>query len=177
MNHYNQEKDGDVNGNDTKRLWEKIEVGAASDCWPFSGRKTKQGYGQFWANGRLQYAHRAALIASTGMEPEGKFALHSCDNPPCCNPKHLRWGTHSENLRDAHARNPERRKISHRVGAVTGRRNGSTRRTLNPSQVEYARRLMEAGYSQYQCAEWYDVHRSTMYRISRLEGHGLGEAA
>ena len=28
------------------------------------------------------------------------FVLHSCDNPPCCNPNHLRTGTAKDNSRD-----------------------------------------------------------------------------
>ena len=31
----------------------------------------------------------------------GRFVLHSCDTPLCCNPKHLFIGTQADNKRDA----------------------------------------------------------------------------
>jgi hypothetical protein len=31
--------------------------------------------------------------------------LHSCDNPSCVNVNHLRWGSHTENVRDKINRN------------------------------------------------------------------------
>lgn len=32
--------------------------------------------------------------------PDKPMALHSCNNKPCCNPNHLRWGTAKENTAD-----------------------------------------------------------------------------
>jgi hypothetical protein len=34
----------------------------------------------------------------------GAIALHLCDNPSCCNPAHLQWGTQRDNIRDAVAK-------------------------------------------------------------------------
>jgi hypothetical protein len=36
----------------------------------------------------------------SGVDVKDLFVLHSCDNPPCCNPNHLRTGTAKDNSRD-----------------------------------------------------------------------------
>lgn len=35
-----------------------------------------------------------------GMNVDGRYVLHPCDNPPCVNPRHLRPGSHLENIED-----------------------------------------------------------------------------
>ena len=54
--------------------------------------------------GRPLRAHRMAYEVAKGDIPEGMHILHSCDNPKCCNPAHLRPGTHQENMDDMQAR-------------------------------------------------------------------------
>ena len=44
-------------------------------------------------------AHRIAFILHYRVYPKNHI-LHTCDNPPCCNPYHLRDGTHADNMRD-----------------------------------------------------------------------------
>lgn len=33
--------------------------------------------------------------------------MHTCDNPPCCNPAHLRCGTQKENIEDKYTKGRE----------------------------------------------------------------------
>ncbi len=89
---------------DTERFWSKVDKsGGDTACWPWMMSVDKDGYGQYRLHGRRGRnlkAHRIAYqIANGSIDPE-LFVLHSCDNPPCCNPAHLRQGTHIENMSD-----------------------------------------------------------------------------
>lgn len=39
------------------------------------------GYGQFWLDGRMVLAHRAAYGFANGPVPDGLFVLHACATP------------------------------------------------------------------------------------------------
>lgn len=91
------------------RFWEKVDKSAGPDgCWPYMGFRKWDGYG--WLartiDGKQKHmtAHRCAWILTQGFPPEGMHLLHKCDNPPCCNPTHLRLGTHDENMDDMRKR-------------------------------------------------------------------------
>lgn len=90
-------------------LWENVDRRGADDCWPWKGWSNAQGYGRVEIDGRSFYAHRVIYdLASPGVitreAPKDRsahgFLRHSCDNPCCCNPKHLLPGTHADNMRD-----------------------------------------------------------------------------
>lgn len=79
--------------------------GGPDACWPWTGAKSKAGYGYFRVGGRkgvVMAAHRYAK-QQTQSEPLNPdlFACHECDNPPCCNPAHIFMATHSGNMQDA----------------------------------------------------------------------------
>jgi hypothetical protein len=86
-----------------ENFYKKIDNKADKDCWNWKGPIDRYGYGdfRFMTNRKINYriAHRIAL-ALTGVEIEGKLVLHSCDNRKCCNPHHLRAGTHQDNMND-----------------------------------------------------------------------------
>lgn len=91
-----------------ERFWGHVDK--SGDCWLWTASRNKQGYGSFTlaapkeTGGRTTRAHRYAYEKTVGPIPDGLFLLHSCDNPPCVNPAHLRPGTASDNSEDASAR-------------------------------------------------------------------------
>lgn len=93
-------------GRDDERLWTKIDVKGKDECWKFLGSLAHRfGYGYLRYNGKHEGAHRAAWMSwNSSPVPEGMWVLHSCDNPACCNPHHLRVGTAKDNLADAVSR-------------------------------------------------------------------------
>lgn len=88
-----------------ERFWGKVDIGSESQCWPWIAKARHwKGYGvmRISSMGRNIVASRISCILAHGLPPEGLHnALHSCDNPPCCNPNHLRWGTQKQNAQDA----------------------------------------------------------------------------
>jgi hypothetical protein len=85
------------------RFRAKISTGDESECWPWTGEHDKDGYGLFRPRKnkqRLHFrAHRVALALS-GVAVPDKMVLHTCDNPPCCNPTHLYLGDAKRNGED-----------------------------------------------------------------------------
>ena len=69
-------------------------------CLEWTAWRGQQGYGGFGAGGKHYVAHRLAYFLETGVDPQGYYVCHHCDNPPCCNPEHLFLGTAADNMRD-----------------------------------------------------------------------------
>lgn len=92
-------------------IYNRLDMSGGPDaCWPWTGSRDLDGYGRIVAAAldptlRPIPVHRVICEHHYGPPPTaGHFALHSCDNPPCANPRHLWWGTHTDNMRDARAK-------------------------------------------------------------------------
>jgi hypothetical protein len=63
------------------------------------------GYGAYYPRpGHQVLAHRFAYEREHGRIPDGLQTLHSCDNPPCCNVRHLSIGTGRQNRHDCESK-------------------------------------------------------------------------
>jgi len=88
-----------------KRLLFIKSIEKTDECilWPWA--LDKHGYGQFSIENVKPHvrcgAHRYSCMIHNGNPPdESYFAIHSCGIRSCVNPKHLRWGTASDNMQD-----------------------------------------------------------------------------
>jgi hypothetical protein len=84
-----------------ERFWKKVAKSTDDNCWPWLRHCTRLGYGMVGYEGRKQPSHRIAYLFTFGDFDRSLDVLHKCDNPPCCNPKHLFLGTAKDNIHDA----------------------------------------------------------------------------
>ena len=125
-----------------ERLWRRIDVREPNDCWPWTGSTVRGGYGSIQLGGagsKGSVAHRALWIELNGPIPDGLVLMHRCDNPPCCNPRHLRLGTPKENTLDMMTK-------GRRVTCVlNGENNGKSK--LTAEKVRYIRANATRGWT------------------------------
>ncbi len=67
--------------------------------WPLS-TSVRGGYGRYRIKKKSVAVHRKALEIVTGYLDPKAHVCHTCDNPPCCNPKHLYAGDYKTNAAD-----------------------------------------------------------------------------
>jgi len=146
---------------DIERFWSKVERKGDDECWEWKGTRDIGNYGKLYISSPKRttlMAHRISYFLKNGKFPLEMKILHICDNPPCCNPNHLKIGTQKDNVDDC---------------IKKGRRSpqncdNNNRRILNSSQVIETKELYETGsYSAREIAEKYCVHTTTINYILR----------
>ena len=95
-----------AHGTVEQRFWKFVDK--TESCWLWNSGKNVKGYGVMQATpekgqkrGKTLLAHRISYEIHHGKLEQGDCVLHSCDNPSCVNPAHLRKGTQSENIKEA----------------------------------------------------------------------------
>lgn len=130
--------------------------GDTNVCWEWKGKfnaKDERPYFSFNGKRRPSYAIVLELYKGKSKQ-KGAMALHSCDNGcepiGCCNPNHLSWGSHQDNMDDMKERE---------------------RHGLPTTVVRAIRKLRSGGKSQNECAKLYGVSRETISAIDTGRTH------
>lgn len=156
-----------------ERFWAKVDkTGGPHACWPWVAYRNPKGYGRFMLRGRSELSHRVAYILTFGAIPEKLHCLHDCDNPPCCNPAHLRPGTNLDNVEDKIAKGRQAAGDSSGMFGkgylIAGEKNPAAKLTL--AQVnEIRQRYKTGGISQRQLAKHFGVGKTIIGSIVRGE--------
>jgi len=83
-----------------KKFWSYVDKRGEDECWEYQRYCDKKGYGRFCVDKDHHYkAHWFSYLLANGKLPDS-LCCHTCDNPPCCNPKHLWDGTNKQNMED-----------------------------------------------------------------------------
>ncbi len=139
------------------RFASKVKVGGPDECWLWLAKATANyGYGRMTAGrGRYLRSHQVAWALANGPIADGLVVLHSCDNPACCNPRHLTVGTQSDNMADARGKNRAARPPKHAGESHPGAK-------LRDEDVAEIRR---GGSTLDQAAAQFCVSTKTIWRI------------
>lgn len=70
------------------------------ECISHASPPHRGGYPVLERNGRFYRMSRYVFEVVNGYIDEDKFVMHTCDNPKCINPDHLKLGTPKENTQD-----------------------------------------------------------------------------
>ena len=138
-------------------FWSRVRVGEKDQCWPWTGPRNRKGYGEIavpaFIATRKTRAHRVAFILENGAMAQTAHILHRCDNPPCCNPRHLRQAGNAEN-------------VAERISK--GRSAESPTTKLTPSQVRQIRGIGDS-MSRQQLGRLFGISGRNVLSILRRE--------
>lgn len=92
--------------------WKARCVMTERGCWEWQGfcqefrniKPGQRGYPVAGYRGKQVRIHRKMVEIHLRPFADGEICMHTCDNPPCINPDHLKIGTYTENMRDCSAK-------------------------------------------------------------------------
>lgn len=89
-------------------FWSRVSKGnELGSCWYWTRKSgvVSDWYGNISSPiAGEKLTHRVSWVLTHGPIPVGMQVLHSCDNPPCVRPEHLRLGDQQENIQEARAK-------------------------------------------------------------------------
>lgn len=141
--------------NTPESFWQKVDrSGGPNACWPWTYYTSSTGYGIVGYQYKTLRTHRLAYQLTHGEITSDVHVLHRCDNPACCNPKHLFAGDQTANNIDM-------------------TKKGRQYKRLTPKQVAEVRRLYQTpvtrdwGFTKTSARRWTQKALAQKFGVSR----------
>lgn len=150
---------GKLSPNGKEIILEEKENGCI-EC--ISHCKDDCGYTRIFINGKHQRLFRYLYEQKYGKIPKGLVLRHKCDNPNCCNIKHLEVGTQKDNVRDLIERQPHKYKKAIEKIAIKHRGANNYSNKLNKQQIKD---IYLSNLSNRKLAKIYKVSSSNIWQI------------
>lgn len=136
------------------RFWSKVEK--TETCWIWTAAQDDTGYGAFGLAGKKRNTHRLSYEMHYGAIPTGMDVMHSCDNRACVNPKHLKVGTRTQNMRQC---------VEHgRMNVVAGESHSKSK--LTEAAVRFIREQSAKGVGRQELADLFGVDRKCIFKVA-----------
>ncbi len=148
-----------MNTEEFNRWFDTNLIETNSGCMEWNGCKLSSGYGIVRIDGKNIRAHRIALERKLERKiVSGMLACHSCNNPSCCNPDHLREGTTQDNMNDKVSSDRQ----------TKGETNGNSKLTVD-QVIEIRNRKQNESITNETLGEIYGVKKACIAKILRKE--------
>ena len=131
---------------------EKHSTKNENGCWIWNRGKGRDGYGRLKVNKIWHLAHRYSWEIYNHRSPSDMCVIHSCDNPACVNPDHLRLGTKSDNMQDC-------------IKRCRRGKTGGHGKILTQDKANEIRQLNELGMPKRKIAKLFDIETSSVRGI------------
>jgi hypothetical protein len=125
-------------------------------CINWQGEMSHNGYGRYEGN----YAHRVAFKLKNGYMPvKPQIVYHTCGNPRCVNPEHLKAGTSSDKTRAAISR-----------GKWRGNTGRHEKHKINKETADLIRSLYNVGtFKQIELADLFNITQPQISQICNFK--------
>lgn len=88
----------------------------------YARKESGHGMASVFGSTKKVLHHRLVYCQSHNLsldDIKGKVVMHTCDNPACINPAHLRLGTQADNIADRNAKGRQAKGVTHSSNKLT----------------------------------------------------------
>lgn len=151
-----------------ERFWSHVDKKGAKECWNWKLKgRWHGGYGKFSIKCKPYRAHVISYVVSKGST-NGLFVRHSCHNPLCVNPRHLKLGTPKDNMDDKVRAGRQSRGSKHasKIPVKRGENNVNSKLS-DKERAEMVSLYLTGRYTQLELAEKFNVKQCTVSKSVR----------